>query len=256
MTQRLVPPGATSALLEARAVLELGAFVAATPALQLLPRGDGHPVLVLPGFGATDQSTRPLRWFLGTKGYEAHGWELGRSVGPSGKIRTGLERRLRELAGERGRTVSIVGWSLGGIYARELARRNPSLVRSVITLGSPFRSLERLTRSDVPLHDTPGGADRSRQVRRDVGGDDGGTGGVPSTAVFTRTDGVVPWRTCVERRGPQRESVEVLGSHVGLGHNPAVVVVVADRLAQATGTWSPFRPPRGLSRLFPDPEAG
>lgn len=243
-----------AALLESRAVLELGAFAAAAPALQLTPRGDGHPVLVLPGFAATDQSTWPLRWFLGTRGYEAHGWELGRSTGPTGRVRKDLEARLRRLTDQRGTPVSIVGWSLGGLYARELARRSPDLVRTVITLGSPFRSLERTTRSSVPLSDSPLDEDHSGQIRRDIG-DDGGTGGVPSTAVYTRTDGVVPWRTCVERPGPRRESVEVVGSHIGLGHNPAVVVVVADRLAQPEGEWSPFRAPTGLSRLFPEPVA-
>lgn len=252
MASPLRRPSTSAAILESRAVLELGAFAALAPALQLTPRGDGHPVLVLPGFAASDQSTRPLRWFLGTRGYEAHGWELGRSTGPSGRVRKGLEARLRSLAAERGRSVSIVGWSLGGLYARELARRSPDLVRAVVTLGSPFRSLERTTRSSVPLSDTPLDEDHSGQVRRDIG-DDGGTGGVPSTAVYTRTDGVVPWRTCVERSGPRRESIEVVGSHVGLGHNPAVVVVVADRLAQPEGEWSPFRAPRGLARLFPEP---
>lgn len=255
MPSRLRRPSASTALLESRAVLELGAFAAFAPALQLTRRGDGHPVLVLPGLGATDESTRPLRWFLRTRGYEPSGWELGRSVGPTGRVRRGLEQRLRSIVDQRERTVSIVGWSLGGIYARELARRNPTLVRGVITLGSPFRSLDRTTRSDVPLRDSPFDEDHSSQLRRDIGRDDGGTGGVASTAVFTRTDGVVPWRACVERPGPRRESIEVVGSHIGLGHNPAVVLVVADRLAQPEGQWSPFRPPRALARLFPDPSA-
>ena len=255
MPSALRRPSTSTALLESRAVLELGAFAASFPALQLTPRGDGHTVLVLPGLGATDESTRPLRWFLGTRGYEAHGWELGRSTGFSGRVRKGLDGRLRTLAEQQGQRVSIVGWSLGGIYGRELARRNPDLVRSVITLGSPFRSLERTTRSSTPLSDSPLDGDHSAQIRRDIGGDDGGTGGVPSTAVYTKTDGVVPWQACVERPGPRRESIEVVGSHIGLGHNPAVVVVVADRLAQPEGTWAPFRAPRGLGRLFPEPAA-
>lgn len=252
MASPLRRPSTAAALLESRVVLELGAFAALSPALQLTPRGDGHPVLVLPGFATTDQSTWPLRWFLGTRGYEAHGWELGRSTGPTGRVRKSLETRLRTLADQRGRSVSIVGWSLGGVYARELARRSPDLVRGVITLGSPFRWLERSTRSGVPLSDSPLDVDHSGQIRRDIG-HDGGTGGVPSTAVYSRTDGVVPWRACVERPGPRRESIEVVGSHIGLGHNPAVVVVVADRLAQPEGAWSPFRAPRGLARWFPEP---
>lgn len=242
-------------LLESRAVLEFGAFAALVPALQLTPRGDGHPVLVLPGLGATDESTRPMRWFLRTRGYETHGWELGRSIGPSRRLSKGLEDRLRALARHRGERVSLVGWSLGGIYARELARRNPDVVRSVITLGSPFRSLDRTGRADVPLRDSPFDTDHSSQLRRDIGRDGGIGGGIPSTAVFTRTDGVVPWQACIERPGPRRESIEVVSSHIGLGHNPAVLVVVADRLAQPDGQWSPFRAPRALTHFFPVPAA-
>jgi len=243
----------SSVLLESRAVLELGAFAATAPALQLLPKGDGHAVLVLPGLAATDESTRPLRWFLRTRGYDTHGWRLGRNRGPSTEVRSGLRDGLRALAARSGRPVSIVGWSLGGIYARELARHAPGAVRQVITLGSPFRSVDRTTRSDLPLHDTPGDSDHSRRVRADVGRGGGAGIPVPTTAIYSRTDGVVPWEACVERPGADRESIEVYGSHIGLGHNPAVLVVVADRLAQPEGRWAPFSPPTGLSALFPRP---
>jgi pimeloyl-ACP methyl ester carboxylesterase len=218
-------------LLESRAVLEFGAFAATAPALQLAPRGDGHPVLVLPGLAASDESTRPLRWFLRNRGYHTHGWRLGRNTGPSARIRSGLRDRVRAIADQHGRRISLVGWSLGGIYAREIARVAPDAVRQVITLGSPFRG----------------------RLRRDVGPEAAGTLRVPTTAVFTRTDGVVPWQLCVERPGPRRESVEVRGSHIGLGHNPAVLLVVADRLAQPEGTWAPFRPPAHLAGLYPQP---
>ncbi len=234
-------------LLESRAVLELGAFAATVPALQLAPKGDGHPVLVLPGLAASDESTRPLRWFLRTRGYHTHGWRLGRNTGPTARIRAGLRDRVRAIADQHGRRISLVGWSLGGIYAREIARLAPDAVRQVITLGSPFRTLD----ADAPLRDTPGDADHRARVRRDVGRGAGGALTVPTTAVYTRTDGVVPWQLCVERPGPRRESVEVRGSHIGLGHNPAVLVVVADRLAQREGEWAPFSPPPGLAALFP-----
>lgn len=241
-------------LLESRAVLELGAFAATAPALQLAPKGDGHPVLVLPGLAATDESTRPLRWFLRTRGYHTHGWRLGRNTGPNTRIREGLAQRVRAISHQHGRTISIVGWSLGGIYAREIARISPDAVRQVISLGSPFRSLERTMRADLPLHDTPGDPDHSARLRRDVGGRTGSLR-VPTTAVYTRTDGVVPWQLCVEQRGPRSESVEVRGSHIGLGHNPAVLLVVADRLAQPEGEWRPFRPPAAVAALYPRPEA-
>lgn len=237
-------------LLESRAVLELGAFAATAPALQLAPRGDGHPVLVLPGLAASDESTRPLRWFLRTRGYHTHGWRLGRNTGPTERIRSGLRDRVRGIAQQHGRRISLVGWSLGGIYAREIARMAPDAVRQVITLGSPFRFLDTTTRTDVPLRDTPGDTDHSGRLRREVS-DAGGALRVPTTAIYTRSDGVVPWQLCVERPGPGRESVEVHGSHIGLGHNPAVLVVVADRLAQPEGTWAPFRPAPHLAPLFP-----
>jgi hypothetical protein len=240
-------------LLESRAVLELGAFAASAPALQFTPRGDGHPVLVLPGLAASDESTRPLRWFLRNRGYHTHGWRLGRNTGPSDRVRSGLRDRVRAIADRHGRRISLVGWSLGGIYAREIARVAPDAVRQVITLGSPFRMLEASTRSDVPLRDTLGDPDHSGRMRRDVDAGAGATLRVPTTAIYTRTDGVVPWRLCVERPGPRRESVEVHGSHIGLGHNPAVLVVVADRLAQPEGSWAPFRPPPHLAALFPSP---
>jgi hypothetical protein len=252
-TAPLQQPTLARILLESRAVLELGAFAATAPALQLAPRGDGHPVLVLPGLAASDDSTRPLRWFLRNRGYHTHGWRLGRNTGPSQRIRSGLRDRVRAIADQHGRRLSLVGWSLGGIYAREIARLAPDAVRQVITLGSPFRYLDVTTRSDVPLHDTPGDPDHSGRLRRDVGEGAAGTLGVPTTAVYTRTDGVVPWQSCVERPGPRRESVEVRGSHIGLGHNPAVLLVVADRLAQPEGTWAPFQPPPHLAGLYPHP---
>lgn len=222
-----MPPFARKVLAEQRAVFELGAFGASLPWFSLLPRGDGHPVLVFPGLGAGDASTVPLRSVLRGLGYDAHGWSLGRNTGPDEVTVRGMVERLEELWGAAGRRkVSLVGWSLGGVYARGLARNHPEQVRRVVTLGSPFRTIE---------------AQRG-----------GGTPPVPTTAVFSRTDAVVPWPAAIEEPGPGRESVEVRGSHFGLGHNPAVVVVVADRLAQPEqDDWRPFRSPRVVRHWFP-----
>ena len=147
-----------------------------------------------------------------------------------------MRRCLDAIADQHGRRISLVGWSLGGIYAREIARVAPDAVRQVITLGEPV-PLPRPVRGParVTLRDTPGDPDQSGRLRSDVGTAAGGSLRVPTTAVYTRSDGVVPWQLCVERPGPQRENVEVRGSHIGLGHNPAVLVVVADRLAQREG---------------------
>jgi pimeloyl-ACP methyl ester carboxylesterase len=133
------PVAATrSVLRELRAVPEFAAFVGTTPLTRLAPGGDGHPVLVLPGLLADDLSTRPLRWFLRQRGYSVHGWRLGTNRGPSAATTEGLARRLAALADRHGRTVSIVGWSMGGVFARQLALRTPSSVRSTVTLGSPI----------------------------------------------------------------------------------------------------------------------
>src|SRR5918994_5089959 len=122
-----------------RALAELVGFDVSLPVLRRMPPGDGHPVLVLPGFLADDWSTVVLRSVLGWWGYEVHRWGLGRNLGPRAATVDGLVRQLDRIHRNRGRTVSLVGWSLGGIYARALAQWRPDAVRQVITLGSPFR---------------------------------------------------------------------------------------------------------------------
>lgn len=241
-------------VLEARAVYEAGSLVAASPFLQLVKRGDSHPVFVMPGFGASDRSTLPLRWHIKQWGYNSYGWELGANMGPTPEIVASLQQRLTEIYEEHGKTVSLVGWSLGGIYARFLARNMPEMVRQVITLGSPFRmihgdrstvsaladALEHTWSQDITVHRPP------EHEKGDLL--------VPSTAVYTKTDGVVRWHTCIDAAGPRRENVEVRGSHSGLGFNASVLYAVGNRLAQAPNEWKPFKPPMMLSLAYPKPE--
>src|SRR4030095_1152400 len=127
--QAIHPPSRTLLLLEGRALWELGAFAASLPILSQAPRGDGHPVLVLPGLIASDLSTRPLRSFLNGQGYKAHGWGLGRNLGPRPGVPSMMLARLRELHQRYERKISLVGWSLGGVFARELAKQAPEAVR-------------------------------------------------------------------------------------------------------------------------------
>jgi alpha/beta hydrolase family protein len=233
-------PGLRLLLLEGRAVLEMAALLVASPLLRRAPRGDGHPVLVLPGFMASDFSTRALRSFLRDRGYAAHGWKLGRNTGPTPETVAALVQRLHELRGRHARRVSLIGWSLGGVYARELARAFPPDVRQVITLATPFRNLEA---TNVPAflltrrRPHPNEAAFRERLRLPLQ--------VPTTAIYSRTDGIASWRSCVAEPGPQSESIEVESSHLGIGHHPVVLLTIADRLAQAEDAWKPFRPPAG-----------
>jgi pimeloyl-ACP methyl ester carboxylesterase len=226
----VAPPSPWLLLLEGRAFGEYAAFVLSWPLQRSLPRGDGHVVLVLPGFLASDVSTRPLRRALTRLGYDAQGWGLGRNTGASPRVRDGMVRRLEQLHDRSGRKVSLVGWSLGGVYARELARGAPHRVRRVITLGSPINgdprgsSADALYRRVNRLEGAPVDWEGIRRRRQPPP--------VPCTAVYSRSDGIVAWRCAQELPAPNTENVEVRGSHCGLGANPGVLRVIATRLAR------------------------
>ena len=240
-------------LAEARALFELGSFFAASPVLRAVGRGDRHSVLVLPGFTQGDRSTAPLRTVLRSQGYWTHGWGLGRNVGPTTRVIGGLDTRLLELFARHQRRVSIVGWSLGGIYARELARRHPHTVRQVITLGSPFRLMEGDRTSASAIADRMAKNFSAEFTGLAVAENDKPPLPVPSTAIYSRTDGVCRWHTCIDEQGEFHENIEVRGSHSGLGFNPAVVYAVSNRLAQPEDDWRPFDAPILLRSAYPHP---
>ena len=255
-------PNAWLRLAETRACFELGAFVAASPLLRApcLPsirRAAPHPVLVLPGFTAGDLSTLPLRRVLIRQGYATYGWGLGQNFGPTERVIDGIHGRLDQLARQHDGPVSLIGWSLGGVYARELARDSPSVVRQVITLGSPFRMTPADRSSVSGLFDRFGGYGYRRfaaqALRLAVHEYERLPLSVPSTAIYTRTDGIVRWHTCIDTESPRHENIEVRGSHSGLGFNPAVVIAISDRLAQPVDEWCRFTAPRLLAHLFPRP---
>jgi pimeloyl-ACP methyl ester carboxylesterase len=191
-----------------------------------------------------------LRAWLRRLGYPVVGWALGRNRGPTQEVLTELPVLVDRLAREHGTSVSIVGWSLGGMYARRLARQTPRQVRQVISLGSPLALTGSGPGARAYQHLSPvRGSGPPRAARSSLAR----PLPVPSTAVYSRWDGVVDWRDCRQEPGPTSENVAVRSSHLGMGHDPAVLWVVADRLAQPRHAWRPFeRPSRfGLGALFP-----
>lgn len=234
--------------LEGRAVLELATLPCWVPVMKRQPKGDGHAVLVLPGFLASSRSTGPLRLFLKNRGYAAERWRLGRNLGYYEELGRAMNQRVEELFEETGRPVSLIGWSLGGVYAREIARARPEMVRQVVTLGSPFRGQGRgnhatgLYAAITGEHPAAMDPEFLRTMEEPPP--------VPCTALFSKTDGIVAWKTSIERLGHDRvENIGVHGSHCGLGVNPGSWIAIADRLAQPEGSWRPFTP-KGYQRIL------
>jgi pimeloyl-ACP methyl ester carboxylesterase len=237
-TGRLRPPGLGLLLAEARGIFEFNASVLLSPLLLRAPRGDGHPVLTLPGFLASDLSMAPMRHYLGELGHATAAWRMGRNIGGIARMRSLLLDRLAEINRDTARKVSIVGWSLGGVYARDLALQAPELVRDVVTLGSPFANDVRATNA-TRLYEALTGetAEAYPELRAAISGDLP----VPTTSIYSRADGIVNWQTCQLRPSDTAENIEIhLASHVGLGVNPAALWAVADRLAQAEGQFKQF----------------
>lgn len=229
----------------------------AAPLLSTAPRGDGHPVLVLPGFLANDRSTWVLRQFLRGLGYETHGWGLGRNLGERtvGKDGERLLARLNEIHERSGRTVSLIGWSLGGFMVRMVAREVPDSVRQIITMGTAFAGNPQATAAWVPkLYQALTGASADDEHVRHHLAISATPPPVPSTAIFSRNDGVTAWQNCLEPESATTDNIEVYGSHSGLGVAPAALYAIADRLALPEGSWTPFD--RSGWRRFVYPSAG
>jgi pimeloyl-ACP methyl ester carboxylesterase len=199
---------------------------------------------------AGDRATVLLRSVLGALGHNVSGWSLGTNRGPTGHVVHELRSRLERLHHDSGRRVSLVGWSLGGLYAQELARASPGSVRSLITLGSPVLRRSGWTQHMSRIADRTTFRPRGTALLPRPWAEPGSLR-VPATSVYTRADGIVAWSTCRYGVRPRRENVDVRGSHLGLTHNPAVLWLLADRLGQDEGRWKPFRPPLPLLPFFP-----
>lgn len=250
------PPPRWRRLLEYGWPLEVVMYSLVPQPSLLVGVGDGHPVLALPGFTAGDVSTASVRAAVCAHGYRPYAWRLGPNVGPTARIVAGMRRRLEEISGHDDRKVTLIGASLGGIYARLLARERPELVRQVITLGSPYRMVDGdrsgaswLWERTRPLHD-------GDLPLYGLAEDERAPLSVPASSIYTVDDGIVHWQHCVDPCGPQArnpraENIAVHGSHCALGQNPAALFAILDRLAQPENDWRPFRAPAVLRAFFP-----
>ena len=246
------PPNRLLLMMEGRAIPELFGFAASLPTLTALAaRGEGQPVLVLPGLTTSDRSTVALRRFLRSKGFSAYGWELGLNFGPRPGVEDGMITRIEELHDKYGQKVSLVGWSLGGIYARQLGKMMPEKIRQVISLGSPFGGDPRATNAWRVYQMASGQS--VDEGHNHMGGGIAKAPPVPTTAIYSKTDGICAWQNCIEKRSDTTENIEVKASHCGLGHHPAVVYAIADRLSQPEGEWRKFDRSGFRSVVFPRP---
>lgn len=205
------------------------------------PKGEPHPVMVLPGFMGGDDSTLTLRRFLTRLRYKAYPWLQGTNTGNPGQLEEAMLRfyRLQHATGVK---VTLIGQSLGGVYAREIAKQFPDAVRTVMTLGSPYGAtgqgatnpmVEQLFEqmSGLTVEEMRAQMPEARSHERLS---------VPATSVFSKADGVVHWSTCIEEESDISENIRVWGSHTGMAMNPDVFRIIADRIAQDPEDWQKF----------------
>lgn len=224
-----------------RAIAEMGLSLPYRKFRDTEATGDGHPVLVLPGFMASDTSTGPLRSYIEKLGYESIAWDLGRNYAKVEYLDRLIEK-VEEIYETRGEKLSLIGWSLGGVFARQLAKERPHMVRQIITLGSPFQGVQHANNA-AWVYNLLVKRQKIKEANPDLFYDLPKPAPVPTTAVYTKEDGIVPWQLCMEKEETFfHQNIQVRGSHLGLGVNLSVLKIIANRLLLKEETWEPFEP--------------
>lgn len=244
-SSQISAPGLCLALAEPwRSASEFAGLLVAAPLLMMLPRGDGHSVMVLPGFGATDTSTMLLRQYLDFLGYRSASWSLGRNLGYAmlGEAEERLRARVMKIAEVSGGKISLIGWSLGGVMARHMAREYPEAIRQVITLGAPFTGNPAATTVRRLYEHLSGESFDAPDVQK-TWRSQRAPPPVHTTSIYTKTDGITAWQNCLEIETELAENVEVFGSHIGLPHNPMALYAIAKRLARSDQSLCPAPSP-------------
>lgn len=243
MTENIQRPSLFWTSLEGvRASLDAARLMSDRKYLAGLPKGDGHTVMVLPGFMAGDYSTLALRYFLKQWKYDARGWKLGLNFGLTKRrdLEALMAKQLKQHFARTRRKISLVGWSLGGVFARELARENPEMVRSVISLGSPIGGAPQGTMTGG-LYELITQTDfNDKELKDKIKKASQAVPNVPCTAIYSKSDGIVSWKIAIEQESDIAENIEINSAHCGFGVNPAVMFALADRLRQDSDRWKKF----------------
>jgi len=220
---------------EAGGALEWVRLLARWPALDAVPRGSQRPTVLVPGFQSPEVALSPLGWWLRRMGHDARSWGRGTNRGHVDKDVAGMLPVVRQLAEEAGRPIALVGWSLGGVISRELAREAPESVDRVVTFGTPVVGGPSFTLAasvyGPELCDKAAARSARRERDRPLT--------LPITAIFTRLDGIVSWPACIDRLSPEVRHVEVASRHISMGIDPDVWRVIAEALADEVPAEAP-----------------
>jgi hypothetical protein len=232
-----------------RCFSELSSYYATASYLKKKTKnGDGHPVLVIPGFMATDLSTTILRKFLKEKGYTPYAWELGRNLGYE-KYWFDVVDRFLAVHKETEQPISIIGWSLGGVFARHVARLHPDKVRQIITLGSPFAGIKKPNNASWLYRLIAN--EKVEDLEHEFLTNLPKPLPIPTTSIYSKADGIVSWKTCIEEElSETSQNIQVRGSHIGLGVNPTVLKLITNRLQFSKDNWEKFTPKSRLEKMM------
>ncbi|MCP4120943.1 MAG: alpha/beta hydrolase [Bacteroidetes bacterium] len=225
--------------LEPLGISELVNIIPAKQILDSLPHGDGQPVMIIPGLTTGDWSTKIIRTFLKSKGFYVYGWGQGLNVKYTQDLEDRLKKRIDKIYDRHQRKVTLIGWSLGGLTIRVLAKSYPDKIRQLISLGGPFKSIEgksyvtwwyELLAQERVKNFNPIWKEAASTLPEH-----------PSTSIYSKTDGMVSWEYCMDwETSPTIENIEVRCNHLGFGMNPTVWQIVHDRIMQPDDEWQPF----------------
>lgn len=231
INKKVPPPPLFNMVMESRSLLEWSSIYCLYPFIPKRIKGKGKPVLFIPPYLGDDFSTTFVRKYLKSLGFATYKWELGFNMVKSHYIPR-LEEKLEDIYQLHQEKVSIVGWSGGGIFAKIMANRHPDQVEQILTIGSPIWGVMDMKTPVYGLMEFFRGKSLKERNERFLAELEP-IPKVPVTCIYTKTDGLVPWKHCMEAATYRKDikNIEVFGSHTGMGANASVLLVTANMLS-------------------------